>query len=444
MLFSDNRTTENWGCRATSLALHAALHLSQPDIVSIYGKTKRTVYSTFPYGAGARKRVFGRVNRLIEKTHNLLSDRPLFTDPRALTSRLFDFNLLQRDDSLPRFRSILDMANGPLVHVKKAIDKCDEIIVNGEGDMIFSDQRRTLRFMLLVMEHCLSLGKSVHFVNAMISDPPAETACDTLQRRCIETLRKCATIQLRDNHSVDLMKERAPEVAVKFVPDALFTWHDRVQRLKQNSILEDADIVYPFGYDHLHSTIDFSRPYICVGGSSLAPTLDSKKLIDDYCQLCRQLSKLDHQVILFQSCLGDAFLLDVAADMNLPLLPVRIPILLAAAILGSAALIVSGRYHPTVMAALGGTPAIVLNSNSHKNKALLELLNHPLPIEYPLAELRDQTNEVVTHAESLLNQSQLRESIRSRADELGTAAMLSLKEIVAKTTAGQSQSTKID
>ena len=54
-------------------------------------------------------------------------------------------------------------------------------------------------------------------------------------------------------------------------------------------------------------------------------------------------------------------------------LRVEVPILLGATVLANSKLFVSGRYHPSIMASLGGTPCIFLGSNSHKNTVVSKL-----------------------------------------------------------------------
>jgi polysaccharide pyruvyl transferase WcaK-like protein len=89
------------------------------------------------------------------------------------------------------------------------------------------------------------------------------------------------------------------------------------------------------------------------------------------------LSKLQMQIYLTPTCSGDRFLYEVSDRTGIPIVPASIPVFIGGAILANAKLFVTGRYHPSILAAFGGTPSIFLDADCHKSSSLLKLLGYP-------------------------------------------------------------------
>lgn len=420
VLFSDNRTTENWGCRATSLALGDLIISSGLQYESIYGASKRLSIPSLPLG-DRRVRIYERINRHLDKVFKRVTGAGFLHDPDHWVARFLDFNLNDREESIRRFESLSEK-NGTIKHIQTTINRADGIVVNGEGDMIFDQNRRTLRFMLLIMEYCQKIGKPVHFLNAMVSDSPTSSGVPDLEERCFDALRACQTIQFRDKTSLEIVKSRAPDISCGYVPDALFSWDKKVRQVADECLGSDGSLILPFGFDHLYSKFNFSRPYICVGGSSLIPKMNRKMLVSSFSRLCQALKVLEIDIYLVKTCKGDEFLSEVAAKTGLAMIPVEVPVMLGAAILSKARLFVSGRYHPSIMASLGGTPFIMFDSNSHKSISLQDLLDYKRKVVYPLADLDSQIETIVSHASVLIGNPGLRAEISSKVNVLSGEA----------------------
>ena len=128
------------------------------------------------------------------------------------------------------------------------------------------------------------------------------------------------------------------------------------------------------------------------------------------------LKKLDHEVILTENDGPDAFLRDVARATGVGLVPVGTPIYLAAAILACASLFVSGRYHPAIMAMLGGTPCVFLDTTAHKMDSLQELIGVERRATFPAMPGPVDIDAIVECANDHLRAgTQLRQRIRSAA-----------------------------
>ena len=103
---------------------------------------------------------------------------------------------------------------------------------------------------------------------------------------------------------------------------------------------------------------------------------------------------------------------EVARKTNTIFVPVQIPIVAGLNLLAHARLFVSGRYHPSIMASLGGTPCIFLGANSHKNMGLQEMLEYDIRKEYHACPTEDDIGEICREAAILMNDVELRKKIR--------------------------------
>ncbi len=103
---------------------------------------------------------------------------------------------------------------------------------------------------------------------------------------------------------------------------------------------------------------------------------DAKRALEAFHKLVEAMGALGLTVCVVETCRGDAFLREVVARTGVGFVPRNCPIWMAAAILTNARLLVSGRFHPTILASLGGTPSVFLEAHSHKMKSLQESLGY--------------------------------------------------------------------
>ena len=95
------------------------------------------------------------------------------------------------------------------------------------------------------------------------------------------------------------------------------------------------------------------------------------------------------------------------------------PIISAGKILANADAYISGRYHPAILASLGGTPCIFMSSNSHKTKSLQELLEYDFIHEYYVLPSDIEIEKMIERTKFLLAQGQdLRIKIQKKCMEL--------------------------
>ena len=109
---------------------------------------------------------------------------------------------------------------------------------------------------------------------------------------------------------------------------------------------------------------------------------------------------------------------EVSKNTNTPLIPKDTPILAGAKILSKAKVYISGRYHPAIMASLGGTPCVFMSSNSHKTKSVQEILEYQDICEFSVIPSDKEIDEMVKLAEARANDKALRKKIKNRCNYL--------------------------
>ncbi len=288
------------------------------------------------------------------------------------------------------------------------IDRSDALMMNLEGDGIFpATPRRHLLFFLTLAHIALSKGKRVFVLNGMLSaDPRSGINCETLAL-AESIFSRAEVLVVREAASKRFQEMHMPNVNTVMIPDAVFTWRPLFADTEAGT-LYDESMLWPFfdrGPNFGRSPIALPevlrRPYIAVGGSSAAQWQPNAAK-PAYAALVSALKRLDLGVVIVESCHGDAFLHDVAKQTATPIIPVNVPILAAAAVLANARLFVSGRWHPSIMASLNGTPSIFLGSNSHKTLSIQEQLAYPEPHEFPVIPSATDIAAIVEEGAALL------------------------------------------
>jgi len=379
VFIGDNRNRLNWGCRATSIALKDMISENNDIFHTVYGDVTLNYKSKMP----------SLLNKIIRKLgkHYTIVKRLLYF------LNLDDFICGDVDRSLNQFDKRI--CNGNFYDVlDKKIKECDALVVNGEGSFIFSKSyRRDTIFYLLLLKKAQSYNKKTYCVNLMLSDCPKDGRNDYTIKQTIDIFNKCDLVSLRDPQSCDYAHEVMSFSKFSYVPDALFSWG------KYKMIFPIVK-QYPYSFipfpekEEYWKSFNFIDPYICVSGSSSA-AWDQGAAIRSYKQLVMSLKKIRINVFVVPTCNGDRFLYEVAKQTNTPVIPTEINILNGMAILANAKAFVSGRWHPSILASLGGTPCIFLGSNSSKTISIQRMLQYKKLKEYnSLPTLEDIENIV--------------------------------------------------
>ncbi len=417
-LVADNATSPNWGCRATSFALrellsrdHAIVGTITRALLSgpltydsrlpadlhrgIVRKFRRPRVARVPLLGSLAFRAIDAAGRYAPPTHDADGDADLLWRTRSTS---------------PKSKAIVD-----------AIESCDAIVVNGEGEMIFSTPPRdTLLQTLAICALGNRLGKPIHYLNGMVSRPPGGPANAETVATAAHVLGN-ATMGVRDLQSKALAAELLPGIPAHYYPDALFSWSRHFR----------ADATSPYDASRLIAWFDRTgtpmpqaarSPYIALSGGSMTAR-DPERAIGCFTALGNALRALGLPVLLVETCVGDVFLRKVAEQTGLELLRVDTPIMAGAAVMANARLFVSGRWHPGIMAALGGTPCVFMGSNSHKTFSLQQMLDYPMPVEYDAFPAATDIEGIMVDARARLAEGMdRRNAIATRAAELGVFA----------------------
>ena len=125
------------------------------------------------------------------------------------------------------------------------------------------------------------------------------------------------------------------------------------------------------------------------------------KAVQCYGRLVDAIRQLGYRVYLTENDLPDSFLQRVAREKNVGIVPVNAPILMCGAVLAHARLFISGRYHPSIFASLGGTPCIFLGSHAHKMGSLSRVLEYDDHREFNAFPGRSEIAEIVSTARTV-------------------------------------------
>lgn len=355
LLICDNRDELNWGCRATSIALHGLLaehfdvngRLGRHDVLR---KESRLSPIARLSARGGNPIVRAAVGALVQRSDYISGDIERSAE-----------NILANRRASPFFNTLLDR-----------FEAADQIVVNGEGSMVFKPtERRDVRFQLTMLELARRLGKPAYYVNAMISDFPGSPRNQGTWETCRKHLSRCAGVQVRDRHSYALLEEMDLDTRIAVAPDALFSAVDSGQFPRTHPGKIPAALLAPFPEEPTRLSWSFNEPYVCVGGSSYFRSRGrTEEGREFYTELVRRIRKQGYRCIFVATCTGDRFLQPIAQETGCDFIPVETGIFAAGAILANAAAFVSGRYHPSILAAVGVTPCVFLESNSHKMASL--------------------------------------------------------------------------
>lgn len=420
---SDNRVRGNYGCRATSTALSQLIRQKHEIVGVISGKYTNTntghlffckwfpewIYKTI--GRFRKKKAFEIVSYWIVKKISKCFSSHYLGGP-------CDYLSLDFEQSIHNLKACVP-ANPYLEEFNLDNYDFDAIVVNGEGSFIFSTPEWRWREALtlgMLMYWAQKKGKKVFFLNAMLSDESTSERNYKMLDVMNKVFAKCDVVTVREEVSYNYAHEYLPDVKPIIVPDALFTWYPLIN---DSHKVTNGKYYIPHKVecDELYENLIFSKPYICIAGSSSGLISDNiENTIDVYAKLVNQVKKTyTGYIYLVEVCEGDAFLKEVSKKTQVPVISIETPLVAAAKILANADVFISGRYHPAIMASLGGTPCVFMGSNSHKTYSLQMLLQYQHPYEYNVIPSDEEIELMIKKANEYIQEGQvLRDTIKKR------------------------------
>src|SRR5690606_21203992 len=165
---------------------------------------------------------------------------------------------------------------------------------------------------------------------------------------------------------------------------------------------------------------DPTAPFVAVGGSALFAKAGADAVLrQGMADLVGKLKSRIAPVVLTASDVPDETVFrQLARDLDLPLVGLDLPVQQGVNLLSNAVAYVGGRWHPSIFAAMGGTPFVPLATHGHKLQGLSETFELPAPSADPFA-LTDKVEEIVDLVEEHVRAgSGLRERLSALTREL--------------------------
>ena len=426
----DNRNRGNFGCRGTSTALSQLLTINNEIVGRISGKFTNWDTGEVYFIPGKKQPFYSKkaMHKYWEYERKLWHYLFRFEGRggKFLLGK-HDFLSLDFDKSIDNLINCLP-ANPNLQEFDLRQYDFDALVVNGEGSFIFSTPESIWRESIIEameMYWALKLGKKVYWLNGMFSDDPNSAHNQKTINSMQEIFERCEAVCVREYQSLNYAHKYFPNTKVTLYPDALFTWYDLIN---DGHYISNGKYYIPHTdeCDEAYYAYDFTKPYACISGSSAiikACNGDIERAIESYIYLTNLAKKkMQCKIYLVVVDDGDLFLKEVGKRTGTPVISMETPLVAAAKILANARIYISGRYHPAIMASLGGTPCIFKSSNSHKTASLQELLRYSEVDEFNLLPDEMECNRIINMAIKKMNLPNLRIEIKERAKELNIKA----------------------
>lgn len=368
-LVNDTSSQNNWGCRATSAALHDLITDNNCEIIGVLsldvmirppGLVRGILSSVKMAGATATRRWLrdtksglfrGFLRRLREVSRHVDG----ITD--SIPSTISELEAYSASSLSESFGS--DALRG--------IESCDIVVINGEGSL-YGTQRKGRCLLTIAWVAKQQLGKAVVLVNHT-----ADYADSSLRLMAASVLKSLDDVVYREPESADRWRQLSPQVVDPIGSDAAFLltpareWDPGVLCTGMASSVHCRNV----------SKFDASKRYICIGGSSafLHGSLQQYDAHSALLKLCARLREAFDQIVLVASGHEDEeFLGQIATELDIPLFLASLPVSDGLNLLARAELYISGRWHSSIFAMLGGTPVIMFSANTYKSKGLLRML----------------------------------------------------------------------
>lgn len=409
----DNRTSLNWG-RAASIALYELLAtrfeidgtvageqfvLSSAEAGFVKTVTPNRYYHLFRHAWERRNRrpyAWYIKLELLFGAHDFISDDP----QQSLKSLLANRN-----------------HNAELGRICAQAESAEVIVIDGDGDIVFSNPaRRQTLFILAMIELGVYLRKPVCLVNCMVSDCSTSGRNEQTVSAAKRLFSQCRLVSLRDPESLRYVQTEMPKVNAAYLPDSLFAWYS-YRGTGEIGAHDPGDLIRFFDPASRAGDDGVDRPYICIGGGALAASQSDRARIS-YGKLVDAVQQLGCGVYLTENDTPDVYLRSIAKEKGIAVVPADAPIRACASLLANARLFISGRYHPSIMASLGGTPCIFLGSHAHKMESLASLLKYEERREFNGIPDDAEIEQIVSLARKYLQQG---EPLRDRIREVAAA-----------------------
>lgn len=362
LMINDSSSNPNWGDRAAAIALKEMTRRTGARLSGLLTEDElrhTTFYRSPAAQSNGESATYARVaNLLLPPIVPKLGRRVLRLVDRGRSESVIPE---QWDQYETRAQAVLRNADawGELLAL---IEQADVTLIHGDGCMVGNGilPRTELFLTYLIKKH---FGKPVVLVNhtADFDHPDLRAAAE-------QVYPLLDNVVFRDPQSVERCKSfcngrYAADSAFYFEPLAGSAWKTAAARLTFFDVFPD------------EARFDPTRPYICMGGSSIFSYDGTPvELIDAYTALVEHIAeRYTGQIVLTVSDIVDQPVMrPIARRLGIPLIGLHTPVQQAVDVLGHADAYVGGRWHPSIFAMRGGTPVIPISSKTFKMASLMQ------------------------------------------------------------------------
>jgi hypothetical protein len=284
---------------------------------------------------------------------------------------------------------ILELTRRRYLYHVDAVAQADLIVFHGEGTMTGSDFARAERLLLLpwVAKHVF--GVPVVAVNQTLFSTQADF-CPILAA----ALTAIDRVWVGESASQRWLRE-AGLAAVPLVADTAF-------------------LTDPLDHGDLWKTLG-ARDYFCITGSA-ALTAES---VPHYLNTIRVIADVTGLFPVFVCSAGLDIKLPDLAEAKWPAgsfarAPVAVVYPAVAHCLGKARFLVGGRYHMSILAAIGGTPSVLVNTVTHKLAGLVDLLG----VGWPIRAINERDDLIADAQAVLAGLEETRPILKARVEQI--------------------------
>jgi len=424
LYFNNLKELPNFGCRTTGMALEQLLaeknsitRYDAMESVNFSGAWDTYARGPLKHGGVVPRRVYEyawKNRRAIPRVYNVVNKLDGYSGGKH------DYIAADPYESVRNFQKF-SLTNPRISALADQMDQADGVAINGEGTLIFGNPLRDALYLLFVIAFAKMKGKPVYLLNAMIAPCPYNGENVDIVARALPLLKYCERIAVREPRSYEYLAEKIGSFNVEIIPDALFTWGEKIRSSVRLTRTEPwLCAPHPERADFTH--FSFSQPYISISGSSSA-WRHEPAIWTQFPKLISALQRKGYPVYCIEACDGDFFLEKMAKECGAFFIPKSSPVMAAAGVIAGSLVYVTGRYHPSIIASASGTPCVFLSSNSHKTLSIQTLLGYENKIEYSICPSNEEIDKISKHVDWLIaNRTPLSRSILSNFERCGQHA----------------------
>ncbi len=371
LVLNDTRDMPNWGSQACAQGLIDILvdRVPAAEIETYSGTWIFRKYRSRPHWLGGKPYLARGVGRLERRITKPFAFAPAIAD---------EFELLA-----DRW---LDGQGGPgASQYISDLRRMDAVIFNAEGSTYRANYAARLGlFMLWFARTRFDLPS--YFLNGTVALTDVDRVLPGMARKTFPVLDG---ITVRESASARNLAHYVPEAQFELVPDSVFAFTPELTDAASPAVRSFKEQLA-------------GKPYLVLSRSMLPMDFQRSREQSSVVHLVRELQKVVPQVVLAGKDKGDQVLKQVAAVTGAPFFGPDRSYADLAALLESAAFLVSGRYHTIILASIVGCPAVALTTTSPKIDGLCEIMEGVLGEPFDATDLWSNIGAIVNTAEDHL------------------------------------------